>query len=251
MRSTRAFNNRSMLEGLRTKNGERSRDSCCHSARRSAPPVTRPSHDNRSRPGEMHGERNQAVVSRCSTLPPHASAPAPIQLPWVERARRAVLTFGSAEVAGTATAFVGVSLATAMLGGSSDILRNASVVGVVGTLAENVGFYGVILAHEYGEARKALALKGETPDARFTDNVLRLTLKKYGWAEALDSLVVRPLLMSFGGATGAMAANVVAEQGVGVGIGAGAMAFKFIADAVYYTIVGISSRIARGEESKG
>jgi hypothetical protein len=85
-----------------------------------------------------------------------------------------------AEILGTICALVGASLAFALTG-------SEAVAALVGAWAENLGFYGRLLAREFAAAT---SLRGRL-------RALRDIALEFGPAEALDSLL-RPALMGLG-----------------------------------------------------
>ena len=124
---------------------------------------------------------------------------------WVRRYLRA-------EVVGTAGALLGAALAYHLSG--SLMLAAAG-----GTIAENLGFYGVMLSKTYREQstqpvarRRALA------------RTLALSAAEFGPAELADSLVVRPLALYL--------APLVTDLPLPVAWFAG----KIAADAVFYLV---------------
>jgi hypothetical protein len=134
-----------------------------------------------------------------------------------------------AEVAGTALALAGAGVAYAVTG-------DRTVVALVGAWSENLGYYGTIGARDFARARRRVdpapgAAPLEPNRWRTLREVLAGLLLEFGPAEALDSVVVRPLAMF-------AAAQVVPEIGAAVLLG------KLAADLVFYlpTIVAFELR---------
>ena len=132
-----------------------------------------------------------------------------------------------AEVAGTGTALLCAGVAHAASG-------DLAVVALAGAWGENLGYYGTMGACDL---RRALAeRRGARPRVwGATAEVLRGLLLEFGPAEALDSLLVRPLAMG-------AAARVIPQVGVAVLVG------KTVADLVFYvpTVLAYELRRRRG-----
>jgi hypothetical protein len=130
------------------------------------------------------------------------------------RVRDLVRRYVPAEVGGTVTAVAGAWLGL-RFGGSPWIAA------LCGSLGENVGYYGVIVARDLRDARR----RGADPW-----RVLPGILVEFGPGELLDTFVVRPALMAAGPLlTG--------------GLTTGTIAGKLAADVVFYAVVVPSARL--------
>jgi O-antigen/teichoic acid export membrane protein len=110
-----------------------------------------------------------------------------------------------AEVVGTVCAVAGAYVAFL-------VLADRAVAAIVGTMAENVGFYGVMAVVEWRRRR-----------ARSVRRTALALFAEFGPAEALDSLLVRPACMYLGPLlTG--------------GIASGSLLGKLAADGVFYAV---------------
>jgi hypothetical protein len=112
-------------------------------------------------------------------------------------------------------------------------MGDRAVAAITGTLAENVGFYGVMAVMEW---RQQAA--GRPGVHRRTARTAAALFVEFGPAEALDSLLVRPLCMYVGPfLTG--------------GIASGSLLGKLGADAAFYAVaaasyVAVQRRVAAG-----
>jgi len=99
---------------------------------------------------------------------------------------------------------------------------------ISGTMAENVGFYGVMLFCEWRRQRRA------SPDGflRITGRTLRVMFAEFGAAEALDSLLLRPASLYSG--------PILTGE-----IATGSLLGKVMADAVFYALAIVSYEIAQ------
>jgi hypothetical protein len=128
---------------------------------------------------------------------------------WVRR-------YLPAEIAGTLMALAGAWAAFAVSG-------DRTLAAVAGAWAENLGYYGTVGARDLLRARRAAVpdAAGAFTRLRPVLGVLAGLLVEFGPAEALDSLVVRPLAM-------VAATRVVPDLGAAVVLG------KLAADLVFY-----------------
>jgi hypothetical protein len=145
--------------------------------------------------------------------------------------------YGAAETLGTITAAIGVVVATA-------VFDSPVWVAIIGTLAENVGFYSVILYKEFHADSKHLAVHGKTPSWRSRLKVLGSTCVTFGVAESVDSLFSRPTLLGLGGIAGELLGQMAGGSGQ-VTMGVGAFLCKFAADIVYYSMVELQGTAVR------
>jgi hypothetical protein len=100
------------------------------------------------------------------------------------------------------------------------------IAAITGTMAENVGFYGVMAVIEWRNQGGRL---WRTVKALFAE---------FGPAEALDSLLVRPLWMY----TGPFLTG---------GIAGGSLLGKLMADLVFYAVAIVSYEIVQRRPSNG
>ena len=133
--------------------------------------------------------------------------PPPGVEPWRHRAGRWFRRYAPAEVG----AIVGALLA----GWAANLAGITAVTVYAATLGECVAFYGVIIVRDL---RHGGAAKGR-PWWRFAGRIVF----EFGPAEALDTLVVRPLAMY-------IAAHLVGDMLLGI------VAGKLAADAVFYAV---------------
>lgn len=103
---------------------------------------------------------------------------------------------------------------------------------VAGTVGENIGFYGAAAARNIREQWiHAVAMISHRRRASF-QRALWFTVVEFGPAEVVDSFAVRPLLLYFAPVT------------VGIPV-VGWIIGKILADAVFYTVAGVSYVISR------
>jgi hypothetical protein len=140
--------------------------------------------------------------------------------PWREWLAR----YGGAEIVGTAGALLGAYLVHAITG--SEI---AAAYG--GTLGENLGFYGVIIGREVRADSRRHRGDGRAYGARQWLVTASNLVLEFGFAEILDSLLIRPLAMAAG----------THFLGRGLGVPAG----KVVADVVFYIPVITSFELRR------
>jgi hypothetical protein len=137
---------------------------------------------------------------------------------WLRKVREWSARYLPAEVVGTVFAVAGAWLAY-------EITGDRAIAAITGTMAENIGFYGVMAVDGW---------RSQT-DAGQRRRVLRTVLAlfaEFGPAEALDSLLVRPLCMYIGPfLTG--------------GIAGGSLLGKLAADAVFYAVAIVSYEIVQ------
>lgn len=117
--------------------------------------------------------------------------------------------YGPAEILGTITALAG-SFAVFHL------THNNIAAAYGGAMGENVGFYGLIITRQILRDRRSTDSYGPRGAAR---TIARL-LAEFGPAEALDSLLTRPLAMG------------LATRWLGRGVGV--IAGKIAADVTFY-----------------
>jgi hypothetical protein len=143
---------------------------------------------------------------------------------WVGR-------YGWSEVLGTVAA-VGAATSVHSVTGSN------LAAAYVGTLAECIVFYGIIFLRETIRGAHLAGGRGATYGTPEILRVLHGMMLEFGVAEALDSLVFRPLLMG---------------QGMRLlGPGVGSLVGKLAADVVFYgPVLSIYEwRLARGEAAR-
>jgi hypothetical protein len=140
--------------------------------------------------------------------------------PWREWLAR----YGGAEIVGTTCALLGAYVVHTLTG--SEI---AAAYG--GTLGENLGFYGVIIGREVRADSRRHRANGRIYGARqWLETASNLVLE-FGFAEILDSLLIRPLAMAAG----------THYLGRSLGVPAG----KVLADVVFYIPVITSLELRR------
>jgi hypothetical protein len=140
------------------------------------------------------------------------------------RIRQWIHRYGVAEVAGTSAAILASLTARALTG-------NDVAAGYAGAVAENLGYYGVIVGREVrADARLAReASRGYGLRGAFRTG--RNLVFEFGFAELLDTGAVRPLAMAMG----------VHYLGGGLGTVAG----KLVADLAFYVPVIIAHELRR------
>jgi len=140
--------------------------------------------------------------------------------PWREWLAR----YGGAEVVGLGGALLGAYVVHAITG-------NGIAAAYGGTLGENLGFYGVIIGREVGADARRHRGDGRAYGARqWLETASHLVLE-FGFAEVLDSLLIRPLAMAAG----------THYLGWSLGVPAG----KVVADVVFYIPVITSYELRR------
>jgi hypothetical protein len=132
--------------------------------------------------------------------------------------------YGPAEVAGTGGALLGAYLAHALTG--SEI---AAAYG--GTIGENLGFYGVMITREVRADYRRHRGEGRAYGARQWLQTASHLVLEFGFAELLDSALIRPLAMATG----------TYYLGRGLGVPAG----KLLADVIFYVPVIFSYELRR------
>lgn len=131
------------------------------------------------------------------------------------------------EIAGTATMLIGgVAVAAAS--------APALVVGIVGTLAENVGFYSVAAISVWREQQRNCPDDGVLRRAR---RVVVLLVLEFGPAELLDSFLVRPLALTL------CVHLLPTAWGLVVG--------KLVADVVFYVLAATAFRVTEKAGVRG
>jgi hypothetical protein len=163
-----------------------------------------------------------------------ADAPAPpatgVAAIW-HRLQSWVGRYGASELLGTIAA-VGAASAVKEMTGSTVAAAYA------GTMAENTMFYGVMFLRETIRGAHEAGARGRTYGNADLFRVLHGLLLEFGAAEALDSLLLRPLLMGLG------------IQFLGPNLGA--LLGKLAADLAFYgPVLAIYEwRLARGEAAR-
>jgi len=140
--------------------------------------------------------------------------------PWREWLAR----YGAAELVGTGSALLGAYVVHALTG--SEI---AAAYG--GTMGENLGFYGVIIGREVRSDYQRHRGAGRAYGARQWLQTASSLVLEFGFAEVLDSALVRPLAMAAG----------THYLGRGWGVPAG----KLAADLIFYVPVIVSYELRR------
>lgn len=132
------------------------------------------------------------------------------------------------ELAGTATMLIaGVAVAAAA--------APAVVIGLVGTAAENVGFYSVAAVTVWREQGVNFPDDGLLRRLR---RVAVLLVLEFGPAELLDTLLVRPLALT-------LAVHLLPN------IGAGLLVGKLVADVVFYVLAATAFRVTEKTGVRG
>ena len=140
--------------------------------------------------------------------------------PWREWLAR----YGAAELVGTSTALLGAYVTHALTG--SEI---AAAYG--GTIGENLGFYGVMIGRDVrADYRRHRGAARPYGPRQWFQTASTLVLE-FGFAELLDSALVRPLAMAAG----------THYLGRGWGVAAG----KLFADLIFYVPVILSYELRR------
>ncbi len=132
--------------------------------------------------------------------------------------------YGPAEVLGTFAAYASFFIAQ----GATNNIVIASYAGAVG---ENIGFYGTMIIRELINDSLAAKKQGRQHEISGTVKTTGKLVTEFGFAEALDSLVVRPATMGFGSKI----------LGSGFGVGAG----KLLADIIFYIPTIISYEVRK------
>jgi ornithine decarboxylase len=138
---------------------------------------------------------------------------------WLRKLREWSARYVPAEIAGTICAVGGAFVAFQLSG-------DRRIAAVAATVAENVGFYGVILGVEWRHQR----LHSRADALRIALRTLRATIAEFGPAELVD-LVARPVSI------------YVATLATGH-IAGGALLGKFMADAVFYAVAIVGYEVA-------
>lgn len=113
--------------------------------------------------------------------------------------------YGPAELMGIVTAYLGYFA-------GHHLFHNDIITAYMAAMGENVGFYGVIIVRE-------LLIQLKRSEHTFFSNLTRTIIHigtEFGPAEALDSLVLRPLFMGlgikfFGPLAGVMTGKIAAD----------------------------------------
>lgn len=131
------------------------------------------------------------------------------------------------ELAGTATMLIGgIAVAAAS--------APAVVIGIVGTAAENVGFYSVAAITVWREQRQNFPDDGMLRRAR---RVVVLLALEFGPAELLDTFLIRPLALTL------FVHLLPTAWGLVVG--------KLIADVVFYVLAATAFRVTEKTGVRG
>ncbi len=134
--------------------------------------------------------------------------------------------YGFAELAGGACVLIFSSI-------TYYFTRNKIVAAYVGTLAENIGFYGMIIGSDLIAAKK----RSENWNWKHVAPVLKNVLVEFGGAEFLDSLIVRPGLLYLG-------TSLIKNYQLG------ALAGVVAADILFYAMAVLSSELMQRRKSK-
>ena len=138
--------------------------------------------------------------------------------------REWVARYGAAELVGTGGALLGAYVTRALTG--SEI---AAAYG--GTIGENLGFYGVMIGREVRSDYRRHRGETRAYGARQWLQTASHLVLEFGFAEVLDSVLIRPLAMATG----------THYLGRGWGVAAG----KLVADVIFYVPVIISYELRR------
>jgi hypothetical protein len=112
-------------------------------------------------------------------------------MPFLPRVTRWIRRYTLAEIAGIGTALA-ASAATL------EVTGNVVVAAYAGTVGENLGFYGVMIAREAWADRRAARQAGRPYDMAAGLATAARLLFEFGPAELLDSALLRPLAMGLG-----------------------------------------------------
>lgn len=146
-------------------------------------------------------------------------------VPAEHRVRFWIRRYLPSEIAGTAAALIGAWVSFAITG-------SLVVAAICGTLAENVGFYGVAGARNFIDHRRTARRTATSRTRRSVIAAAWLTAVEFGPAEALDTLCVRPALLYLGPA-------LLGVAGLGWIVG------KFAADIIFYVVAGTCFLLSR------
>ncbi len=138
----------------------------------------------------------------------------------MEKVKEQVQRYGLAELIGTAAAYGGFFLTKEL---SED---NVILSAYVASIAEGVGFYGTMIKREIKNDRNVAREAGEKYNLVSALKTAGKLVSEFGPAEALDSLVTRPVAIGGG-------SELLGDE---IGVGAG----KIAADIIFY-LVAISS----------
>jgi hypothetical protein len=140
---------------------------------------------------------------------------------WIKR-------YAPPEIAGTATMVAGGMLVSAL--GAPVWL-----VGLVGALAESLGFYAVAGIGVWREQRQAFPGRGRP---RILLRVLGLLIVEFGPAELLDTFLVRPIALTLG-------VQLLPH------VAAGLIAGKAVADVAFYVLAAVAFRVSQRTGIRG
>jgi hypothetical protein len=154
-----------------------------------------------------------------------------------------VALYGTAELTGSATAAIGIGIASA-------VYPHSAAVGIIGTLSENLGLYSVLLYSAMRDATRQLEKEGRSHTWKSRFDVGTKLVAQFGVAEVFDSLLFRPFLMSSGSAVGWFLGEHLLGQGF-MAMAAGALGCKLVADVIYWSMVEATGAvITKAEERK-
>jgi hypothetical protein len=174
-------------------------------------------------------------VSRTGTTEPGKEAERTAFRRWfVDR----VALYGTAEIAGSVTAAIGIGL-TGLL------YPNSVAVGIIGTVTENIGLYSALLYGAMRRAGRLLEAQDKSHTWQTRAEVVGTLVFQFGIAEICDSLLIRPALMGCGAAVGYYLGEHLLGQG-SFAMVTGAVMCKFVADVIYWSIVEATSTVFRG-----
>ncbi|HTM67044.1 MAG TPA: hypothetical protein VL093_12025 [Flavipsychrobacter sp.] len=129
--------------------------------------------------------------------------------------------YGFAEIAGAICVLLISSL-------TYYFTRNKIIAAYAGTIGENIGFYGVIIIRDMIDARRKTAYWS----TKEIWPVLRSILIEFGIAEALDTLVMRPLMLY-------LFTSLFTNYQLGALVGV------VIADILFYSLAVLSSELSK------
>lgn len=132
--------------------------------------------------------------------------------------------YGPAEIIGTVTAYISFFIV-------QDATDSNVAAAYAGTMGENIGFYGTMIAREVAGDMKIARREGRRYSVRDAMKTAGKLITEFGHAETLDSLVIRPTTMGFGSR----------YLGRGVGVVAG----KIAADVSFYVPTVISYELRK------
>ena len=120
------------------------------------------------------------------------------------------------EIIGTLTALIGATI-------TYNVTHSYIAAGIAGTICENIGYYGYFISLEaYAQYKKHKEHPLMRRTALITSNTAKRLLVEFGLAEAVDSLLVRPYLMT-------VTPQYIGPYWLGTLIG------KIAADSIFYS----------------